>query len=412
MKKKILIIMPSMSLGGAETSLLGLLESFDYEQVEVSLFLFQHGGELVSYIPNEVKLLESKSEYEAMLLPIKGALKKKKPFVVLGRTIGKILAKRTEKKILDKQDSIVGIDYSHKYTRWALPLISKEQYDLIISFMTPHYCGIEKVYGRIRIAWIHTDYAKYKIDVTSELKMWEKYDYVVSISEDVTRSFLKVFPSLESKIVEIQNIIPQSYVRKKENEFLVKTEMPDDGTIKLLSIGRFTNAKNFDNIPNICRRIRENGVNVKWYIIGFGSVEGEKLIREKIAEEHMQEHVIILGKKENPYPYIKACDFYVQPSRYEGKSVAVREAQMLGKPVVITNYATAKSQLEDGVDGVIVPMDNEGCAEGICNAIKKEELCNRLIDNTRSRDYTSADEVKKIYSLLRGDKYLKGNKND
>lgn len=278
--------------------------------------------------------------------------------------------------------------------------------------MTPHYCGIEKVYGRIRIAWIHTDYTKYKIDVTSELKMWEKYDYVVSISEDVTRSFLKVFPSLESKIVEIQNIIPQSYVRKKENEFLVKTEMPDDGTIKLLSIGRFTNAKNFDNIPNICRRIRENGVNVKWYIIGFGSVEGEKLIREKIAEEHMQEHVIILGKKENPYPYIKACDFYVQPSRYEGKSVAVREAQMLGKPVVITNYATAKSQLEDGVDGVIVPMDNEGCAEGICNAIKKEELCNRLIDNTRSRDYTSADEVKKIYSLLRGDKYLKGNKND
>ena len=78
----------------------------------------------------------------------------------------------------------------------------------------------------------------------------------------------------------------------------------------------------------------------------------------------MQERVIILGKKNNPYPYMRACDLYVQPSRYEGKAVTVREAQLLGKPVVITNYATSASQLEDGADGVIVPMDNAGCAEG------------------------------------------------
>ena len=114
----------------------------------------------------------------------------------------------------------------------------------------------------------------------------------------------------------------------------------------------------------------------------------------------MADRVIILGKKENPYPYIKACDLYVQPSRYEGKAVTVREAQMLCKPVVITRYATSASQLEDGVDGVIVPMDNEGCAEGIASVIRDEELQLRLIGNTKARDYTNAEEIKKIYRIM------------
>ena len=94
------------------------------------------------------------------------------------------------------------------------------------------------------------------------------------------------------------------------------------------------------------------------------------------------DNVIILGKKENPYPYIKACDIYIQPSRYEGKAVTVREAQMLNKPVIITNFLTAKSQLEDGFDGIIVPMDNEKCAEGIISLIKNERLRDELIENT------------------------------
>lgn len=123
-----------------------------------------------------------------------------------------------------------------------------------------------------------------------------------------------------------------------------------------------------------------------WYIIGFGS--DEQLIRRRIAECGMENRVILLGKKENPYPYIKACDLYVQPSRYEGKCVTVREAQMLGKPIVITNYETAKSQLENGVDGIIVPLDNQKCAEGILNLLKCDGLLDALVSNCRKRDYS------------------------
>ena len=114
----------------------------------------------------------------------------------------------------------------------------------------------------------------------------------------------------------------------------------------------------------------------------------------------MENHVILLGKRSNPYPYIKACDIYVQPSRYEGKSVTVREAQMLCKPVVVTNYPTAKSQVKDGIDGVIVPMDNAGCAKGITDFIHNKPLQERIISYLKTHDYGNEPEANKIYNLL------------
>lgn len=170
--------------------------------------------------------------------------------------------------------------------------------------------------------------------------------------------------------------------------------------MNLLSIGRYCNAKNYDNVPDITRRIFDSGVkNLRWYIIGYGS--DEELIRSKIKEAGMEEHVILLGKKENPYPYIKACDIYVQPSRYEGKSITVREAQMLCKPVVVTAYPTSASQINNGVDGVIVPLDNKGCAEGIARFITDTTLQKRIIEHLSTHDFANASEVEKIYNLLK-----------
>ena len=139
---------------------------------------------------------------------------------------------------------------------------------------------------------------------------------------------------------------------------------------------------------------------MKWYIIGFGG--DEPLIRQRIAEADMQDHVILLGKKENPYPYIKACDLYVQPSRYEGKCVSVLEAQMLGKPVIITRYPTSTSQLKDGVDGMIVPQDNEGCAAGIFELLKDADRMKKLVENCVRNDYSNSAEIEKVMELLKG----------
>lgn len=396
MKKKIFIFSHAMEIGGAERALLGLLNSIDYSKYEVDLFLLKHSGELMPLIPKQVNLLPEISQYSAIMKPMVLALKEGQIKVVLGRLCGKLKAKLYDiKHTLNR--SAVAIEYSHKHTVKYLPKVNNEHYDIAISFLTPHYIVSEKVNADKKIAWIHTDYSTIELDVKSELAMWSKFDNIVSISDDVTRAFLSTFPSLENKIVKIENILSKDFIEEQADLFNVENEMTGD-SVKLLSIGRFCEAKNFDNVPEIASIIKSKGVEFKWYIIGYGA--DENLIKSKIAQYNMEDTVFILGKKENPYPYIKACDIYVQPSRYEGKCVAVREAQILNKPVIITNYASSKSQLQDGFDGVIVPMDNQGCADGIVKVIDDKDLQNQLIENTKKTDYTNSKEIEKLYKLI------------
>ena len=357
----------------------------------------RHEGSLLEDIPENINLLPEIPVYTVLARPLKNVIKEKHFVLASARILGKLKSKSYEKR-RNIVDSGVGLEYSHKYTAPFMPKIQKQkEYDMAISFLTPHYFVEKKVKAKRKIAWIHTDYSKVQINVVSELKMWSTYDNIVSISEAVTQSFITVFPSLKDKIVVIENILPIQLIKRQMNEFDVSKEMSGEG-IKLLSIGRYCTAKNFDNIPNICSQILKRGVMITWYIIGFGG--DEALIKRRIQEENMESHVILLGKKENPYPYMKACDIYVQPSRYEGKSVAVREAQLLGKPVVITNYATADSQLEDGVDGVIVPMESKECAAGIVRLVENIEERKRLSNECRKRDYSNQGEIKKLYELF------------
>lgn len=396
--KKILIFSQAMEIGGAERALLGLLETIDTTKYTVDLFLMRHQGELMKYIPSNIHLLPENPKYACLAVPLTDVLKRGQFGVALGRFVGKQKAAKRVKELQLPADNDVALEYSHKFTRWAMPPISDQEYDLAISFLTPHYFCAEKVKAKKKIAWIHTDYGVVGVDRESQLKMWNAFDVIASISDRVTDSFIKVFPELKGKIQLLPNMMPMKYMVSMTKAFTVEQEMQEDGSIRLLSIGRFCRAKNFDNVPDICKKIREKGSNVKWYLIGYGG--DEPLIRQKIAEAEMQECVIILGKKENPYPYIKACDIYVQPSRYEGKCVSVVEAQILNKPVVITNYATSASQLQDGYDGVIVPIDNEGCAEGIIALLCNSELQHRLIENTQNQEYTNTREIENLYSFV------------
>lgn len=396
MKKKVLILSHALELGGAERSLIGLLDALDPDIWDVDLFLLRHEGELLSSVPGHITLLPEIKAYTVLARPMKQTLKEGQFLLTGARLFAKIFSNSYAKKH-KHTESGVPLEYSHKFTAPLMPKIHPDkEYDLAISFLTPHYFVAKKVKAKKKIAWIHTDYTTIQVNVKSETLMWNEYDYIAAVSESVSQSFIKVFPPLKDKLIVVENILPRKIVCHQADEELTEDGMHTNG-IRLLSIGRFCNAKNFDNIPFICAEIIKSGLNIYWYLIGFGP--DEELIKSKIAEAGMQDRVIILGKKENPYPYIKACDLYVQPSRYEGKAVTVREAQMLGKPVVITDYPTAPSQLEDGVDGVVVPLDNAGCAEGIMQVLNNRRLMDSLIDNCKKRDYSNKEEVEKLYRL-------------
>ena len=395
-KKRIFISMHYMEIGGAESSLIGMLQAIDYASYDVDLFLHAHRGEMMQFIPYEVNILPEIKNYSMIESPIMDVLKARCFSVLWARIVAKLRYYHYLKQN-GLSESAAVYQYIGDAVAPVLPsLYELGEYDLAISYMSPHNIVRDKVKAKKKICWIHTDYTRIDINTEIELPVWASYDHIMSISSDVTKTFLQVFPSLRNKIVEMENILSSEFVRKRSEEIDVSTELTGDG-IKILSVGRFCEAKNYDNVPDICRRIREQGINLYWFLIGYGD---ESLIRERIHEAGMEDYVIILGKRTNPYPYIKACDMYAQPSRYEGKSVTVREAQMLCKPVVITDYPTAKSQIQDGMDGVIVPMDNEGCAKGMTDFINNRQLIQQIIQALESHDYGNKREINKLYELI------------
>lgn len=399
MKPRLFIAIHYLEIGGAETSLIGLLQSLDPERVEVDLFLYDPRGEMLALVPDWVNLLPAIPAYTLIERPMKEALLRGHFRLLMARLKAKWQFRQYVRRA-HPQDGSAIFGYVGKEVSAVLPSLTHlGEYDLAISFVTPHNIVRDKVKARRKVCWIHTDYSR--IDVNSQLEqpVWDGYDRIVSISPDVTRSFCTVFPSLANKIVEIENILSPAFVRARAEEIEEPQDMPrEEGQVTLLTIGRYSYPKKLEEIPGICRLLIEKGCNVKWYIIGYGG-DGN-YITSSIRKEKMEHHVIMLGKKDNPYPYIKACDWYVQPSRYEGKSVTVREAQILQKPVIITDYPTASSQVRDRIDGVIVPMPVEQCAAAMAEALKDSDLKSRITDFLSSHDCGNMSEVSKLYQLL------------
>lgn len=399
--KRILINIHYLEIGGAERALLGLLAALDSQKVEVDLFLNQHTGEFLPLIPKWINLLPEIPEYTCIETSIKNVLKKKHFLIALARVWAKYKHRNYAKKLTTEQRMNDSSMYQYIFNAIEpfMPQVQPNvEYDLAISFLGQRFLTLSKERAKKKVTWIHTDYSTVHVNVELEKNSWGAFDNIISISPECTKAFLSVFPSLQSKIVEIENILSPQFIRQQAALMNIDSEMPNEGeVVKILSIGRFSPPKNFEAIPEICAEIERQGVNFKWYIVGYGD---DTLIQQSLDKYRMRHRMILLGKKMNPYPYIKACDIYIQPSIYEGKSVTVREAQILGKPVVITNYPTANSQITSGVDGMIVPLETMACAKGIVDFIRNKELQSRLMEYLHTHDFGNEKEVEKIYQLM------------
>lgn len=397
MKPRILINMHYMEIGGAERALLGLLNAIDTNRVSVDLFINQHTGEFMQLIPDKINLLPEIKRYSTIERPIIDIVKEGYIDIACARIFAKIhhwFYRRI--KTSEKKCDMSIFQYVAKYTTPLLPSLQKlGKYDLAISFLAPHNIVAKKVLAKKKLAWIHTDYSTISINKDSEIQIWSKFDNIVSISQDVTTTFSSCFQSLNDKIIEIENILSPDYIITQSNQY-VPAEI-EKNKFMICSVGRFVHQKNFENIPFIAEILKQKGVNFKWYVIGFGD---EEIIRQNINKTSTYNEVVIVGKKNNPYPYISNCDIYVQPSRYEGKAVTVREAQILCKPVIITDYPTASSQVNNGIDGIICKMDNTSIANSIYELLNNSQKRQQLSQYLATHDYGNEYEIEKLYALI------------
>ena len=394
--KDILITSFDMEIGGVERSLISLLNNFDYEQHQIDLLIYSHTGDFMSLLPLEPNLLPENKQYKTFRQGIKEVFLNQYFMLGIARLYANMAAKLYGKKHQFKES---GIYQMQLIWEKCLPFLSsvKKEYDVAISYLWPHYFVANKVKAKIKIAWIHTDHSTMETNLEMDLKVWSQYDYIISISDEVTKSFLSQYPSLESKIVMIENITSPQFIRMMANE---NDQIPFHSEhFNIVSVGRLCYPKGYDNAVKALRILHDRGyTNLKWYIVGYGG--DEPMLRELIAQNGLEDSFILLGKKINPYPYIKACDLYVQPSRYEGKAVTVTEAQILHKPVLITNYETAHSQLKNEFDGYITEKSIEGIADGVEKLYLDAQLREQLVEGCKQSSYGNADELQKLYSLF------------
>lgn len=401
MKPRIFIAIHYLEIGGAEASLIGLLEALDSEKVDVDLFVYAHHGLFMKAIPAYVNLLPERKAYAMIESPLKEAI-----FIgQLGMVLGRLRAKRLQKVYLStlteeerKNDISVFPTVSTCVMSHLPSLHDLGEYDLAISYLQPHDIVRQKVNAKKYVAWIHTDYSTIHLNIEQELPIWRAYDHIVSISPDVTKGFLQKFPSLKSKIVEMENILPKDYIlqRASEPNDKVSALMKKD-VINLCSVGRIGYAKNYDNIPYMALELKSLGLKFKWFIVGPGAHDDIDVLSKQLG---VGNEVQFVGTSDNPYTWLKACDIYVHPSRYEGKSIVVREAQILGKPVIITNYPTAHSQIKDGIDGVISDLDNRKIAKAIYELSKDHTTQVQIVSHLNTHDYAGMSEVERIYELI------------
>lgn len=383
--KKIAIVMSLFIVGGIEAALIDMLRVIDYSKYEVTLFSYFDNNPYLSELPEEVKRVELKDRSFA-------------DFVLSYFKKGRILRAA---QLCSKY--LFGTIFFRENKRYEFLfkncMLSEENYDVVIAYRM-HYVSLcmalFQIKAKKKVFWIHGLF-----DMDESFKSWiTKFDHIFGVSELVVDQHSRMIPEIKDRISVFYNIIDDQRIRSKANTSIksANSEMMQRASIKVLSVGRFASEKNFDSIPYFVRELLDNGVSICWYLIGYGGEE-EK-IREQIRKYGVENNVIILGKKVNPYPYMAACDVYIQPSLHEGRSVAVIEAQILGKPVIITNYATAEAQLHNGIDGLIVPLEKEACAKALVKILQDKERLQRVAEGTKQFDYCNKNEIQKLYKLI------------
>ena len=376
--KRIVIISHHMITGGVERALISMLKKFDYSQVEIDLYLEHLGGKLFDEIPKEVKCYK--------IPTVGGKDIFRHPLKVLKKFF--ILRKMSKKKL-------PFIEQCYFTSKMLLPL--KKEYDVAISYHAPNtvpvFYTIDGIKAGKKILWLHGDMETNGGNTPVLMKYHEMYDKVYAVGKGALDSFVGVHPDMKEKTEIFHNFVDiESILVKSQNGASF-----DDGFqgTRLLSIGRLDPQKGFDIAIESCKMLVEKGYDFRWYICGEGNQREE--LENLISEYKLENHFILLGNQSNPYTFLKDCNLYVQPSRFEGYCTTTNEARMLNKPVVTTDVSGAREQFQDCVTGWIVPIDATAIAERIAFCLDNPKAVREICDRMKNIEFQSADNINRIF---------------
>lgn len=400
MKRKILFVINTLSRAGAEKALLELLRKLNPEENDISLLILMGQGELASEIPEYVHICNKEVCDESVLTATGrwhmigtilkamfsyGTIIRRLPFLVR-----QCIAMLSQKEV--SLDKLLWPILADGTTRL------KEEYDLAVAFLEggSAYYVADHVRARKKVAFLHIDYKKAGYNRQIDGSCYLKFDRIFTVSEEIQEPFYEIYPELRGQLQVFRNILDTQTILQRAKE---PGGFPDDFSgIRILSVGRLNTQKAFEYSIDAMKLLKDSGVNARWYVLGEGNRRA--FLKKRIHQNGLDRDFILVGAVENPYPWFAQTDLYVHCSRYEGKSIAIQEAQLLGCAMLVSDYSSNRSQVTDGVDGRLCTLDPADICRKIQEMLNNPEKTESYRRAAAQIQFYQHDEEKKLFAVL------------
>lgn len=388
---KVFISINDLTCGGAQKSLMSFLNNLSIKDgMDIDLLVLDESNKFFDDIPGWIHILKPSNEVKALFMPINGLLKSKLPIATKVKgVIAKILLKKTNR----------GNTVQRIWKVWRFFISNQtKQYDIAISYVDgfSNYYVVDKVVAHKKILWIHNEYEKLSYKADYDRTYFSQADALVTISEACVDSLNRVFPEYKGKTHLLYNLSSPSMIWKM-SEKGKPVEYGERRNI-LISIGRLDEQKGFDLAIKASKLLHSRRIDFTWFIIGEGELREELL--DLIKDAGVEQQVQLLGLRKNPYPYIRYADLFVQPSRYEGKSIVLDEAKILCKPIVVTDYDTVYDSIESGKNGSICHLEENDLASTIFELLNNVEK-RKLYSKNLSQENNFGCDIEMYLKLFR-----------
>lgn len=393
-KKKILFIYPSMMMGGSTTAMLSFMNSLDTTRYSIDLQLFRNEGPLLDMLPDYVNLLPEAQMY----VGDRGKIIKLWKFLLSGYLFKALYRGLCNKRLISNE---IVSDFSTK----LLSHSNKEKYDYAIGYLegwSDRYLAW-KVCAEHKYAWIHSTFANITQDFKVELAWMREVDKIIFVTDACKNDFVNSVPEMKDKATVVENIIDSSIIRARssvidvqDREYLYFESSPYFKLVTVCRLEMYT--KGIDRIISAAKILDQRGEKFLWYIIGAG--EDESCLKERIMELGIEDKVVLIGARKNPYPFIKVSDVMCMPSRYEGKPLAVTESMILGVPPLVTKYLSACDQIKNGIEGIVVDNEDDAIIEAIQYCMDNKKELEKMQHWLSEHEYGNSEDIQIIEKKL------------
>lgn len=400
MSKKVLFVINTLGRAGAETAMIELLRQFDPAEYQLSLYVLLNQGEMVHELPEHVKLLNPKFDATSvlddqgrknlLLYTLSRMFKHKSLFKNIGYLASNMFRMIRQGRV--QKDKLLWKIMSDGADFFC------EEYDMAVAYLEggATYYVAEHVKARIKVAFVHVDYGMAGYNRFLDKECYKKIDHIFTVSDEVKSAFLKVYPEMQNRISVFHNLINKERILNKSQQDEGFTDAYKG--FRILTVGRLTSQKAFDVSIHAMKLLKDQGINARWYVLGEG--DQREILEKLISELELKEDFLLLGNKANPYTFFRQADLYVHASRFEGKSIAIQEAQILGCPILVSDCSGNREQVTDGVDGALCEFNAQSICSHIIELLGNEELRIRYGKAASQKVHVNKKEMDQLLKLI------------